>query len=95
LADVRFSNFSHSPQLVIPAILESVSRDLIISDDNKGGSYFLARLRITTEGMNSLGDRILHPGMPVEVIIKTGERSMMTYLLSPITRRLAASMIEE
>ena len=35
------------------------------------------------------------PGMPVEVIFLTGERSMLTYLLHPLTKRLAASMKEE
>jgi protease secretion system membrane fusion protein len=33
--------------------------------------------------------------MPVDVILKTGERSMLTYLLKPLTRRVAASMKEE
>ena len=33
--------------------------------------------------------------MGAEVIFKTGERSMLTYLLHPLTKRLAASMKEE
>lgn len=33
--------------------------------------------------------------MPVEVIIKTGERSLLMYLLHPIVKRMASSMIEE
>jgi protease secretion system membrane fusion protein len=33
--------------------------------------------------------------MPVEVVFLTGERSMLTYLLHPLTKRLAASMKEE
>ena len=33
--------------------------------------------------------------MPVEVIIKTGERSLMTYLLHPLTKRVAAALTEE
>jgi protease secretion system membrane fusion protein len=33
--------------------------------------------------------------MPAEILIKTGERSMMTYLLHPLTKRIAASMTEE
>jgi membrane fusion protein, protease secretion system len=33
--------------------------------------------------------------MPVEVIIKTGERTVLTYLLHPLLKRLAASMKEE
>ena len=33
--------------------------------------------------------------MPAEIVIKTGERSMLTYLLSPLTKRLASAMKEE
>jgi protease secretion system membrane fusion protein len=32
--------------------------------------------------------------MPAEIIIRTGERTVLTYLLNPLTRRLAASMKE-
>ncbi len=37
----------------------------------------------------------LQPGMPVQVVIKTGERTLLTYLLHPLTKRIAASMKEE
>lgn len=33
--------------------------------------------------------------MPAEVIIKTGERSFLTYILHPLLKRMAASMKEE
>ena len=42
-----------------------------------------------------LGDLVPMPGMPVEVVLRTGERSMLTYLLHPLTKRIAASMNEE
>jgi protease secretion system membrane fusion protein len=37
----------------------------------------------------------MQAGMPTEVLIKTGERSMLKYLLSPLTKRIAAAMKEE
>jgi protease secretion system membrane fusion protein len=37
----------------------------------------------------------MQPGMPAEVVIKTGERTLLRYLLSPLTKRVAASMKEE
>ena len=58
-------------------------------------SYYLARVKVTPEGMKTLGTRRMQPGMQAEVVIKTGERSMLTYLLNPLTKRLAASMKEE
>jgi protease secretion system membrane fusion protein len=45
--------------------------------------------------MKKLGSRHLQAGMPAEVVIKTGERSLMTYLLHPLIKRMAASMKEE
>ncbi len=58
-------------------------------------SHYLARVEVTPEGLKTLGSRQMQPGMPVEVIFKTGERSMLTYLMHPLTKRLAASMTEE
>ena len=92
--DVRFTAFSHAPQLVVEGEVVSVSGDLL-TDSQTGVSYYLARVQISPQGMKDLGDRRMQPGMPAQVIIKTGERSMLTYLLSPLTRRVAASMTEE
>ncbi|MDR0736336.1 MAG: HlyD family type I secretion periplasmic adaptor subunit [Zoogloeaceae bacterium] len=92
--DVRFSAFAHSPQLVVPGKVESVSGDLLY-DQNNGSPYYLARVSVTEEGMKILGSRHMQAGMPAEVIIITGERSMLTYLLRPLLKRIAVSMKEE
>ena len=92
--DVRFSSFANSPQLVVEGKVASVSGDLLV-DNRSGAGYYLARVAVTPEGLKKLGKRQMQPGMPVEVIFLTGERSMLTYLLHPLTRRLAASMKEE
>lgn len=92
--DVRFSSFAHSPQLVVQGKVVSISADLL-TEPQTNVSYYLARVQVTPEGIKHLGKRQLQPGMPVEVILKTGERSMLTYLLHPLTKRLAASMTEE
>lgn len=92
--DVRFSSFAHSPQLVVQGKLVSISGDLL-TEPQTNISYYLARVQVTPEGLKALGKRQLQPGMPVEVIFKTGERSMLTYLLHPLTKRMAASMTEE
>ena len=92
--DVRFSSFAHSPQLVVGGKVVSISADLL-TEPQTNVSYYLARVQVTPEGLKHLGKRKLQPGMPVEVIFKTGERSMLTYLLHPLTKRMAASMTEE
>ena len=93
--DIRFSSFAHSPQLVVQGKVVSVSGDLLSDPQNPQISYYLARVGVTPEGVKTLGARQMQPGMPAEIIIKTGERSMLTYLLHPLTKRLAASMKEE
>jgi membrane fusion protein, protease secretion system len=92
--DVRFSSFAHSPQLVVEGEVVSVSGDLL-TDPQSGVSYYLARATVTEEGMKKLGTRQMQPGMPVDVVFKTGERSMLTYLLKPLTKRVASAMKEE
>lgn len=97
LTDVRFSSFAHSPQLVVEGEITSVSNDVLVDTTASaaGVPYYLARIRITPNGMKTLDGRHMQPGMGAEVIIKTGERSMLTYLLKPLTKRMAASLKEE
>ncbi len=92
--DVRFSSFANSPQLVVGGKVVSISADLL-TEPQTNIPYYLARVEVTPEGLERLGKRQMQPGMPVEVIFKTGERSMLTYLMHPLTKRIAASMTEE
>ena len=92
--DVRFSSFANSPQLVVQGVVQSISGDLL-TDPQSGAQYYLARVEVTGEGLEVLGKRQMLPGMPVEVIFKGGERTMLTYLLHPLTKRIAASLTEE
>jgi protease secretion system membrane fusion protein len=97
LVDIRFSGFANSPLLVVEGQIKTISKDILTQVEPSGmqQSYYLARISITKGGLKSLGDRTLQSGMPVEVIIKTGERTMLNYWLHPLLKRLAASMKEE
>ena len=95
MADIRFNSFAHSPQLVVDGRVMSVSGDLLSDPQQPQYSYYLARVQVTPEGIKTLGARQMQPGMPAEIVIKTGERSLLTYLLHPLTKRMAASMKEE
>jgi protease secretion system membrane fusion protein len=92
--DIRFNAFANSPSLVVDGKVVSISGDLL-TDQQSGAQYYLSRVSVTPEGYKKLGKRTLQPGMPVEVVLKTGERSLMTYLLHPLTKRMAASLKEE
>lgn len=94
--NVRFSAFAHSPQLVVDAVVKSISGDVLMEQTPAGiMSYYLARVEVTPEGLKQLGHRSLQPGMQAEVLVKTGERSLLTYLMHPLTKRIAASLKEE
>ncbi len=96
MAEVRFSSFADSPTLVVHGRLVSLGGDAMT--EQMGAqvmSYYLARVELTPEGIKALGGRQLQPGMPAEVLIKTGERSLLTYLLHPFLKRVAAAMTEE
>ena len=96
LTEVRFSSFANAPQLVVHGRLASLSADAVTEHQPMGSvSYYLGRVELTDEGRKALGNRSLQPGMVAEVLIKTGERSLLTYLLHPLTKRIASAMIEE
>ncbi len=92
-ATIRFSTFGSS----VPSIegnVMSLSADAI-TDQNRGVSYYLARVEVTEEGMAELGDLILMPGMPAEVFINTGSRTFLQYLFKPFSNAIARSFNED
>lgn len=98
-ADIRFASFANSPQLAVEGKVESISKDLLTEPNmnpaQPGASYYLARISVTPKGLKTLEGRVLQSGMPAQVIVKTGERSLLTYLLHPFMKRMAASLKEE
>jgi len=93
LADIRFSGFRDAPSLSIEGKLSSISADRM-TDPVTRAPYFLARVEVTLEGLKQLGGRQIQPGMSANVILKTGERTMLNYLLTPLLRRLSTSFVE-
>lgn len=93
--DLRFSAFANTPQLVIPGVLESLSADVINEGSNGSLPFYLGRIKVTQEGIETLGSRTLQPGMAVVAIIKTGRRTFLEYIVHPLTIRLASSLKEE
>jgi protease secretion system membrane fusion protein len=99
-AQVRFSALNQRTTPVVHGVVEWVSADKIPVNDQatmrqvQGDGYYTAKIRIPPEELNKLGDQILYPGMPADVIIKTGRRNFMSYLLKPFTDRAAMSLQE-
>ncbi|WP_312976181.1 HlyD family type I secretion periplasmic adaptor subunit [Stutzerimonas nitrititolerans] len=93
-ADIRFSAFNSSTTPVMKGEVVHVSADRLINQDT-GMPYYLARVTLTEEGARALGSLQLQPGMPAEVLINTGARTMLQYLVQPATDAFAKSMIED
>lgn len=95
-ADIRFSSFNSNTTPVIKGKVIHVSADRLVEEQN-GMPYYLARVGLTEEGARHLGGLKfkLQPGMPAEVFINTGERTMLQYLIQPASDAFARSLIED
>jgi HlyD family secretion protein len=92
-AFVRFSAFN---QRVTPQLTGTVS--LVSADTSRdqqtNSSYFTVRVVLPDDERRRLGGLQLVPGMPAEVFMQTGSRTMMNYLLKPITEQMNRAFVE-
>ncbi|MDX1347429.1 MAG: HlyD family type I secretion periplasmic adaptor subunit [Thiomicrorhabdus chilensis] len=96
IADVRFSAFSSQTTHVIEGKVINVSADKFM-DKQTGLEYFEAKVVLTPAGVEQMKEDglFLLPGMPAEVMIKTGERTLLEYLLKPFENMFARSFNED
>ena len=93
-AEVRFSAFHGRILPLIMGQVASVSRDRLI-DEQTHQPYFLARVTVDEHQLPAgVRDRV-SAGMPVEVIIPTGERTMVDYLVRPLRNRVSKALREK
>jgi len=93
-ADIMFHSFPNQPQMVIDGKVISVAGDLIADPNPNMPPYYLARVVVTPEGVKKLGANRLQPGMPADVVIKTGERTLLDYLMKPLMRHIHTALTE-
>lgn len=94
LAEVRFSSFNLALTPKMEGKVINLSADHII-DEKTGIPHYQAIIELTPDSHTKLGNLELLPGMPVEVLIRTGERTVFEYLMQPITNSLARAFIED
>jgi len=92
--ELIFPAFNQNKTPHIPGTVTQVSADRLV-DEKTGQPYYKMKAMVTAEGKQLLKDHQIRPGMPVEVFVKTGERTMMSYLLKPIFDRSKTSLTEE
>lgn len=91
--DVLFPALNHALLPSVPARVLTISADRLI-DKVSQQPYYLAEVQVSAEGVHLLGDYKIKAGMPASVTIKTGERTMLSYLFKPLIARLELAFKE-
>ncbi|MCI5106616.1 MAG: HlyD family type I secretion periplasmic adaptor subunit [Pseudomonadales bacterium] len=92
-ARIRFPTFSRNVPDISGRVI-NLSADRLV-DEATNVPYYLARIEVTPEGMGNLGELVLLPGMPAEVFINTGSRTLLQYLFKPFSNAMARSFTED
>ena len=92
-ARLKFPAFDHRTTPEINANLSVISADRI-TDQTTRQSYYLVRLSFDSQELSKLGDKTLIPGMPVEVYLQTGYRSVLSYLVKPMMDQIEHALKE-
>ncbi len=92
-AEVKIETFQYTRYGTLPATVTSVSHDAI--QDEKRGLIYSTRVKLNQSQMKVDGAMVnLSPGMAVSVEIKTGQRRVIDYFLSPLIQHTGESLRE-
>lgn len=94
--ELIFSAFNSNRTPHIPGEVDQVSADRFV-EERTGNAFYHVRVKVTPEGAKLLAGHKLdvRSGMPVELFVRTGERSMMSYLFKPVADRAKSALSEE
>jgi membrane fusion protein len=92
--DVRFSAFDQRTTPDVSGEITSIAPD-IVRDERTGISYYPIRVKPKAESLAKLKSIKLYPGMPAEVFIKIGDRTVISYLTKPLSDQMQHVFREE
>jgi HlyD family secretion protein len=90
---LRFSAFNQRTTPQLNGTINWISPDLI-QDQHTNASYYTVRIRVSDAEIARLKGLKIIPGMPVETFIQTGERTVLSYLVKPLTDQIMRSFRE-
>ena len=93
-AEVRLTPFSARSLAPLKGRVTSVSADRLI-DEITGAPYYHARIELTEDPAIALDGATPYPGMPAEVIVVTGTRTALDYLISPLETTFRRALREQ
>jgi HlyD family secretion protein len=91
---LRLSAFNQRTTPELNGVVSRVSPD-VTTDQRTGQSYYTIRVSMPREEIARLGDAKLIPGMPVEAFVQTGDRTMLSYLIKPLSDQLMRAFREK
>jgi HlyD family secretion protein len=91
---LRMSAFNQRTTPELNGVVTRVSAD-VTTDQRTGQSYYTIRVSMPPEQVARLGDVKIIPGMPVEAFVQTGDRTMLSYLMKPLSDQLMRSFREK
>lgn len=91
--ELIFSAFNSNKTPHIEGEVVLVAADRLV-DQHTGVPYYVVKVKVTPKGHKTMAEHKMdaRAGMPVELFVKTGERTMMNYLFRPIFDRMPAAM---
>ena len=89
-AALRFSAFNQRTTPELDGVVSRVSADLT-TDQRTGAAYYVVRITLSESEIARLEGLRLVPGMPVEAFIRTGERTVLSYVMKPFTDQITRS----
>jgi len=93
--EVRFTAFKTKLTPIMLGRVESVSNDVITPENPQEMPYYLARIDVDKKDIPEEIKGRLTAGMPADVIITTGERTVVNFIASPLLDAVRKSLIEE
>jgi HlyD family secretion protein len=91
---LRLSAFNQRTTPELNGVVSRVSPDVTV-DQRTGQSYYTIRVSMPAQEIARLGDVKLIPGMPVEAFVQTGDRTMLSYLIKPLSDQLMRAFREK
>lgn len=86
-AVLRFTNFNQRTTPEIDGEVSRIGAD-VTRDDKTSPTYFVVRIAIDPRQILKLGKTRLMPGMPVEVFLRTTDRTLLSYLVKPLADQM-------
>jgi len=92
-ADVRLTSVPRNERPQIRGEIMTVSADKL-TDDKTGKGYYAVRVKLNDDDVKA-SKVALQPGMPTEIIVTTRPRTLVGYLIGPLTDEISGAFREK